>query len=95
MLFIVKKPRNEINEIIMWLGENLGEDWKITKTPQQARNEDEFLWWTLSPMAGKTMYDTMRHLVVINHPALKSTAKTIATFKIPNDKALLFKLKWC
>ena len=93
MLFIVKKPRQQINEIIMWLGENLGEDWKITKTPFDIRYSAH--GFILAPSSGKKIYDIVCHLREINHPALNSNVETIATFKIQNDKALLFKLKFC
>jgi hypothetical protein len=95
MLFVLQKPRQEINEIILWLGKNLGEDWKIANTSNLFWNGELYLGFVLAPIPGKAIHDKLCHLREINHPILNSNVKTLVTFEIPNDKALLFKLKFC
>jgi hypothetical protein len=49
MLFVLQKPRQEINEIILWLGKNLGEDWKIANTSNLFWNGELYLGFVLAP----------------------------------------------
>ena len=86
--------REHIYKSFEWLLEKCGHNWK-TLDIDQDNDDDYFMITTTDTWIEINRHDAKTWEEIIKNKSFSSTKPCLVHIWVPDDKALLFKLRWC